>query len=463
MDEEGPSGARRKRAAPETFDDRGPPSLPAATTAPRPRRRRPLLLALVVALAGVAWLVVPGHAPEGSPTPAVPTAARPGGAVLDVLGAPTRGSLAGDRSFVDAVRRLPWPAVADEPVPPQASRRVVFAGEVPGGRWALVVGVRAGVLDGAWFTGPPSATPDRLTGQQITAQLDAGNPAALIGARAGALVVVAAPGDVVTVSDRPDVAADGRVTRTYRTVADPGGLAVAALVPSELPDSTATTVRVLRNGTPLAGTATEYLADATDAPPVAIHYLRGTPPRSGGQVAEAEAQQLLGRLGLPLRTVDVTALWVGFIPRPGGVSGAAAIVGVTVPSGAVVVGADWLVLVQSADYYVHGRCGQGILPAGAPVSRRVTALTCDFQSGGGVLLEEYHETPGGSLVVVGPEALARVRTYTGGGTLLQEYRATDGVVVAPLPLGVDSVEGLTAGGTGLGRVPLLGSTPAPGN
>jgi hypothetical protein len=204
----------------------------------------------------------------------------------------------------------------------------------------------------------------------------------------------------------------------------------------------------------VAGTATEYAADPTDAPPVAIDYLRGAPPPSGRQVAEATAEQVLGRLGLPPRRVDVTALWVGFIPRPGGVSGAAAIVAVRVPSGAVVVGADWLVLVASADYFVHGRCGQGIEPAGPPVSRRVVALTCDFQSGG--------STPaaGGSLVVVGPPEVARVRTYTGGGTFLQEYAATDGVVVVPLPLGVDTVEGLTRAGTGLGRVAPLsaGST-----
>jgi hypothetical protein len=214
---------------------------------------------------------------------------------------------------------------------------------------------------------------------------------------------------------------------------------------------------VLRHGVPLAGTATEFLADPTDAPAVAIDYLRGTPPRSGRQVAESAAEQILSRLGLPGRQVEVTALWVGFIPRPGGVSGAAAIVAVTVPSGAVVVDADWLVLVESADYYVHGRCGQGIEAAGPPVSRRVTALTCGFQTGAGT------PTAGGSLVIIGPADVTQVRTYTGGGTFLQAYPAAEGVVVIPLPLGVDTVEGITRAGTGLGRVGLFGSSTGLGD
>lgn len=449
----------------ETFDDRGPAPLPGAPAAPARRPVRRALVVAVAAAAGLAWLVVPGRAPQ-RPPPAPPTAA-PTSAAPDVFALATRGSLAADAAFLDGVRRQPWadPDAAGAAAPPVSARHVVFAGDVAGGRWALVVAARptagpydrAAPLGGEWLTGPPGATPGRMTAQWIPHDLGAGLPVALVAARTGALVVVAAPGDVVTVSDRPDVAADGRVTRTYRTVAAPGGLAVTGTIPSPLPGSTATVVRVLRHGVALTGTATEYLADPTDPPPVAIDYLRGAPPRSGRQVAEATAQRLLNRLGLPPASVGVAALWVGFIPRPGGVSGAAALVAVTVPSGAVVVGADWLVLVTSADYYVHGRCGQGIDPAGPPVSRRVTALTCDFQSRGGT------PTAGGSLVVVGPTDVVRFRTYTGGGTLLQEYPATGGTVVVPLPLGVDTVEGITRRGSSLGRVALLGSVPLLGD
>jgi hypothetical protein len=71
---------------------------------------------------------------------------------------------------------------------------------------------------------------------------------------------VGAPGDVVTVSDRPDIGAGGDGSRVYRPVAAPLGVAVVALPPSELRYSTATAVRVLRNGARLAPSPPELLA-----------------------------------------------------------------------------------------------------------------------------------------------------------------------------------------------------------
>jgi hypothetical protein len=52
---------------------------------------------------------------------------------------PARGSLAGDAAFVEAVRQLSWSDPgARAAAPPPAGSQVLFAGDVPGGRWALV-------------------------------------------------------------------------------------------------------------------------------------------------------------------------------------------------------------------------------------------------------------------------------------------------------------------------------------
>lgn len=442
----------------ETFDDRARPAASGAPPAPGRRRRGVQRRVLLVAAAVLAVLLI------GSPlTPDHPARPKPASLTADVLGRPTRGSLAGDQAFLDAVRRLPLadPDANGAAAPPVSARHVVFAGDVPGGRWALVVVARptagpydrAAPLGGEWFTGPPGATAGRMTGQWIPHDLAAALPVALLAARAGALVVVGAPGDVVTVSDRPDVRADGGVARRYRQVAAPDGVAVAALPPSELPTSTATTFRVLRNGAPLPPTPPELLADTAPAPPVAIDYPRGQPSAGDRQVAEAAARQVVDRLGLPLAGLRVTALWVGAIPRRGVPAGVAATVAVTVPSGAVVLAAEW----QDVDYVRAAPCGQVVQAAGRPAARRVAAFACD-PSGGGA------DSPGpASLIVVGPPDVTRVRAYTGNGTVLADTPAVAGVAVLPLPLGTDAVEAFTDGGTGLGRVGLLDSTADLGN
>jgi hypothetical protein len=60
-----------------------------------------------------------------------------------------------------------------------------------------------------------------------------------------------------------------------------------------------------------------------------------------------------------------------------------------------------------------------------------------------------------SLVVVGPPEVALIRTYAADRTFLAEHAAVGGILVAPLPLGTDTVEAVTAAGVTLGRVELL--------
>ena len=82
----------------------------------------------------------------------------PDGGLYDV---PTRGSLADDRAWVAGVRALDWPP-ADGEVPSTADRRVVFAGEVPGGRVALVLGRLARGTARLWLVGPEGAAPGEM-------------------------------------------------------------------------------------------------------------------------------------------------------------------------------------------------------------------------------------------------------------------------------------------------------------
>ena len=141
--------------------------------------------------------------------------------------------------------------------PPPAGWQVLFAGDVPGGRWELVsrpLTVPPPVVDDdeleqelgvggvalAWFAGPPGASPDGLRLRTAPVVTAAGEPTALWDPATGTLAVVA---------ESPAAAArvlDG----TGRPLADlalPDWLAVGAA-----PDET-TTVEVLANdGTVLA-------------------------------------------------------------------------------------------------------------------------------------------------------------------------------------------------------------------
>ncbi len=225
----------------------------------RARRRSQLRLGAAAAAVAAVAVAVP-LVLDGEPAESVAAVA----AVPDVQDlppagvGPARGSLAGDAEFVEAVRQLSWSDPgARAAAPPPAGSQVLFAGDVPGGRWALVsrpltvppplvdddeleqeLGVGGVAL--AWFAGPPGASPDGLRLRTAPVVTAAGEPTALWDPATGTLAVVA---------ESPAAAArvlDG----TGRPLADlalPDGLAVGAA-----PDGT-TTVEVLANdGTVLA-------------------------------------------------------------------------------------------------------------------------------------------------------------------------------------------------------------------
>ena len=187
------------------------------------RRRGALRVAgTAVVAAAVLLAVVPGR-PAGAPARAVVPAEvveqAAGPSLYDV---PTRGSLAGDAEFLAGVLAKEWASPPNAALgvlsPPADTRRVLFAGDVPGGhRWALVMGRVGDQLRTAWFAGRAGAPPGRLA---LWLSADAAAPDVPItlqdaSAPTGPLVVVGLPGDRVEYSPGQERDAAGRLVRTY--------------------------------------------------------------------------------------------------------------------------------------------------------------------------------------------------------------------------------------------------------
>jgi hypothetical protein len=417
---------------------------------------------------------VPASGPTSAPTSALAGGAPAATEGADSFGPRTRGSLAGDRTFVEGVRTLPWtpapPPPAEDgmtyhlPDPPVEIRSVVFAGEVSGDRWAMVVG-RVSILPpdatgvsgegtepnqvvAAWFTGPADAGPEGMTLRSGPNPIAPDWPVAVTEPRTGALVVVAAPGDVVEVSERPEIAADGSTTREWKEVETVDGIAITRVSPFLRPYDGSTSYRVLRAGRTEARDMPWSFASDQPEVRLPIEYPRGRPTELGEEAARFAAEHVLAELGLSSAQVEITAQWVGSVPT--GDAGQAAVVTVTLPSGAVVVEAQALLPEPPAGATTGSFCGQAILPAGPPATRRVQAVACE-------VVDYTTGTPmSTNLVVVGPPGVALIRTYDENRTFLTEHAAVDGVLVVPLPLGTDTVEAVTAAGVTLGRVELLG-------
>lgn len=173
-----------------------------------------------------------GCAPAFRPAPAAPSGtATPGERSdrPDLVDVPTRGSLAGDAAWVAGVRELAWPAPEGLPaerfVPRPEDRHVAFAGDVPGGRVALVLGEIGNRTLRMWFTGPADADPDDLRPAVEADDVLPDRGLALWelvedGAEDGVLVVVAFPGDTAVYAPglRPLDPVDGSVVEPRRPV-----------------------------------------------------------------------------------------------------------------------------------------------------------------------------------------------------------------------------------------------------
>ena len=427
------------------------------------RRRRWLAAATAASLAAV-LVVTAGSGEDAGPT-ADPA---PQQASVDVGSLPPRGSLAGDALFLDGLLRQPWEApTGDIPVdvtPAPGTTRVLFAGDVPGGRWALVT-ARARYADDrpdsldrddalmAWFTGPAGAAPQDMRLGTYPHPLRPGSTPALLDPRTGTLVVVGAPGDDVEVSARAEVAADGSTSRTWAEAGTTDGVAVTRLPAMDLPWTWSVAYRVHRDGAEIVSappdgmTTGRATGGAPAMPPLGVRYPGGAPSAEERQAAEWAAFTAAATFGVSPGDAVITARLVA--PAPAPAEGAVALVTVSLPSGALLVSAQWAAALP--DGQPGGAdCGMDVRPAGPPAEERVLAAGCHlFARAEDRSLESV-------LVVAAPPSVAHVRAYGVDGGFLGQFDAAGGRLVAPMPVGTREVEAVTGGGVLMGRAPLIG-------
>jgi DNA-directed RNA polymerase specialized sigma24 family protein len=365
----------------------------------------------------------------------------------------TRGSLATDDAFLRAVRTFSWPGSLGAPSP--GTRRVVFAGDLPGGggRWVLMStgGNPSAPAAVAWFTGPTGATPDDLELFSTRAHPDPALPLALTSPATGGLVVVTAPGDRVQVSLRPQIAGDGSVGRTFLPLPTIRGVAVASLPP--VVGATATSVRLTvdRAGVPVPAPVPAVVIDGSTPPaPLQLSRLRAQPaPALGDLAVEPQVRDVWGQLGLPARTAAVTLLWAGDLPGPNDRPARLTVAAIEQPSGAVVVTAPFGYAADPSGRAGSSWCGTGVLPAGEPLDQRVVVVPCDISDG------TADPEISRFLVVVAARTATTVQLLDESGALLSEHPLQDGVAVVRSPGDVSRVLVTGAdGGTSAGT-PLL--------
>jgi hypothetical protein len=424
------------RPLPETAAETIAAAVSSAVLARRRRRLRVTAAAVgAVLLAGLLPLLPRGPV---TPTPA------------SVYAGPTRGSLAGDEDFLRAIRDSGWALATDTSGP----LRVVFAGDVPGDRYALVAagGTPSRPATTAWFAGPANAPPDQMSLLSIRGAPDPAEPVSVIDPATGALVVVGAPGDRVRLSDRPEVGAGGSISRSFRNLPTVHGVVALSLAP--IPHATVTAVRL----------QVERDHRRLDVPPPTVSAEPGTPPvdvltrwlrpspsaaADGDGIVAARVRAVLGQLGEPVGDTPVTVLWSGDLPGPNDQPARLTVVAIPRPSGAVVVTTPYGYTADPAGRIGSSWCGTGVLPAGIPLEQRVVAVQCDLSD-----LSVDREISR-FLVVVGPREAASMRLLDATGNVLRERQLADGVAVVRSPGDVAEVDVTTADGGTTSAIPLV--------
>jgi hypothetical protein len=429
------------------------------------QRRQAIGITALVAVVAAVVVAVPSLL-DGAPSvePATGVAA-PAAADVAVLSGPTRGSLAGDTTFVEAVRALSW-TVADDPAaptaatdPPLDSRDVVFAGDVAGGRWALVTGqdtiqpdpsADSSGVAAVWFTGPAGAPADQLQPATLLGGVDVAGPAALYDASTGALVVVAAPGDEVLLSRRPDVGADASVSRSFAPIPSPDGVAVVALSPAAGSYDEALRYRVTRHGAEVVTLMPDqHRSDWSSWTGPSVTWLGAPLGWTADQVLTNGADHALGITGLSHGQLGFGVVWAGDLPAPGGQPARLQLMSATLPSGA-----SYLEALYSRDTpsgsSVGSWCGADLRPADPPLAEQVFAVQCSGSDPGGSTGTVR------SLVLLAPaRATTAWLTDTSGARVVAEA-LVDGLAVVDAPEGLAAVEFLAADGSSVGRTAPMG-------
>jgi DNA-directed RNA polymerase specialized sigma24 family protein len=414
--------------------------------------RRRLAVGAVAALCVVAGAVpLARRAPD--PPAASPTAAASSVAnatpppiaphSTPVLTGPTRGSLAGDAAFLDAVRSVGWGA-RDAPAP--AEREVVFAADTPHGRVALVVGTVLGDFRGVWLTGPAGAAAADLA-LHLPRRLDRDRPLTLLlgGPGDATVVVVAAPGDEVTVSDRLMTGPRGTVGRSYTPVPQEDGVAVAPARTTTL--GPALSVLVLREGRAIHRSAVDWPGERPGSAPQ-LPELPALRPGAGAPDAHlvgAALTDLAVPLGVEPTALQPQLLWSG--PLPLGGPGSVAVVVAHSPGGALVV-TTWAGGARGAV-----SCGTQTPPGTTEVATLTVARVCDVGRLGLGRADDDRW-----LVVTTPPGAASAELLDSRGRVLGPLALAGGSTVVPFPEGARSVRTLDAAGQPVRETPIA---PAP--
>jgi hypothetical protein len=428
------------------------------------RRRKERALAAAAAVLAVVFVAVPIALSRTAddPGPAAPAHAS------GVYTTPTRGGLSDDPDFVEGVRRLPWtngPAGADVLEAPLDSRRVVYASDVPGARWALVAGASPTALPPAegvdptdldhrtslviaWFTGPSGATVAEMSLSSVPRHVGADEPTALSDTATGVAVIVATPGDRIEVSRTASIDTDGTLTREYTAEEDPQGIAVVSETPVAASIDRAMKYRVIRGSTVFSDGADSYPNPDFTPPDVALGRLRPAPsPAPGDAAMVAAVDEELSRSGLVPPALSFTVLWAGDLPTTDGGSARLTLLAAEFSEGGthVLAGLGW----DSGGGLMTRACGSEARAAGTPLDEQVFIVRCDPESG----------VPTNSLVVVAPPGTASARALDAGGGQLADYPLVDGVAVVPVPANLTTVEVLDAHGDAVEDLVPMGHAP----
>jgi hypothetical protein len=371
---------------------------------------------------------------------------------------PTRGSLAGDQDWLRGVRQLSWRTLADQlglpagapelPDPPVDTRTVAYAGDVPGGRVALVVS-QAGSPSHAWFTGPTGADPAEMTLAMLPGQSLLRQPLALVTTTDtvsgdATLVVASWPGDEVDRLTSRTVSASGVTTEHWTPVAMADGAGVVALgrpgVLQAGPD-----LRLRRPGrltAPFQPDVALFDGQERIAPPrVEVADPRGL----RGSVTEEDLQRAVDVVTgfYVARAEDLAPTLLAGGPVPGDPGRSTVLVGFTFPSGAT---AASLVTVWGPSVEIIAGTGWSS-----------SAVMTDAAPAGTPLLDQVFAVPApNSLTVSGPASGVLAEVQGPDGRPVAQFPLTAGAGSASLAVALSgaTVRILDAGGAVVAESPI---------
>jgi hypothetical protein len=409
----------------------------------RAEKRRRMAGSAVAAVVVAAVVLVPtlttgwhlDNAPATSTTTPPATTTPATSAQDDVWSGATRGSLAGDEDFIATMRTREWQWGAASP-----DHRVLFAGDLGGRRWALLAGTVGGQLYGQWFAGAPGDPASALTAAGGGPLSGSGvSDGAVLSDQGGALVVLAQPGDQVSVSPGVVVDADGQVRREWTRLTTEDGVAGTDLPRA----SNAFEYRVERAGQTLAPVLTPGVTDYATTPQsqaiAAQEPRRASAGKATGTAVQIALQEVQTRLGLTVDQLRPVLLWTGPLPDPDGSSEQAVVLAMTVPSGAVVTSTAWGVpddtpVVGEPSFGPGQPCGTSVFPAGTELDDLLVVAGC--AAGQTIVHRE--------LVVSAPRGVTQVQLATPAGSQEPQPLAGSGLIADP---GV--VTGITVSGPGV--------------